>query len=70
MCASTETDVRESASYCTLASGEGLSSGGETSHPMSLKRPFPHPGNALYMMLGNNSSSACSSYIMLRGLLF
>jgi hypothetical protein len=40
--------VRESASDCTLASGEGLGSGGETSHPMSLKRPFPHPGNALY----------------------
>jgi hypothetical protein len=48
MCARTETDVRESASDCTLASGEGLSSGGEMSHPMSLKRPFPHPGNALY----------------------
>jgi hypothetical protein len=50
MCASTETDVRESVSDCTLASGEGLSSGGETSHPMSLKRPCPHPGNALYYM--------------------
>jgi hypothetical protein len=48
MCACTETDVRESASDCTLASGEGLGSGGETSHPMSLKRPFPYPGNALY----------------------
>jgi hypothetical protein len=49
MCASTETDVRESASDCTLASGEGLGSGGETSHQMSLKRPCPHPGNGLYM---------------------
>jgi hypothetical protein len=49
MCASTETDVRESGNDCTLASGEGLGSGGETSHPMSLKRPFPHPGNALYL---------------------
>jgi hypothetical protein len=47
MCASTETDVRESASDCTLASGEGFGSGGETSHPMSLTRPCPHPGNAL-----------------------
>jgi hypothetical protein len=36
MCVSTEIDVRESASDCTLASGEGLDSGGETSHPMSL----------------------------------
>jgi hypothetical protein len=36
MCASTEIDVRESANDCTLASGEGLGSGGETSHPMSL----------------------------------
>jgi hypothetical protein len=43
-----ETDVRESLSNCILASGKGLGSGGETSHPMSLKRPFPHPGNALY----------------------
>jgi hypothetical protein len=31
-----EIDVRESASDCTLASGEGLGSGGETSHPISL----------------------------------
>jgi hypothetical protein len=36
MCASKEIDMRESARDCTLASGEGLSSGGETSHPMSL----------------------------------
>jgi hypothetical protein len=36
MCANTEIDVRESASDCILASDEGLSSGGETSHPMSL----------------------------------
>jgi hypothetical protein len=48
MCASTETDVRESASDCILASGEGFGSRGETSHPMSLKRPCPHPGNGLY----------------------
>jgi hypothetical protein len=31
-----EIDVGESASDCTLASGEGLGSGGETSHPKSL----------------------------------
>jgi hypothetical protein len=48
MCASTEIDVRESASDCTLASGEGFGRGEETSHPLSLKRPFPHPGKALY----------------------
>jgi hypothetical protein len=48
MCASTETDVRESASDCTLASGEGLGRGGETSHPMSLKMLCPHPVNALH----------------------
>jgi hypothetical protein len=36
MCESTEIDVMESASDCTLASGEGLGSGGETSHAMSL----------------------------------
>jgi hypothetical protein len=41
--------VRESASDCTLTTVEGLGSGGETSYPMSLKRPFPHPGNALYI---------------------
>jgi hypothetical protein len=52
MCASTETDMRESASDCTLASGEGFNSGRETSHPMSLKRPCPHPGNALYHTYG------------------
>jgi hypothetical protein len=51
MCASTETDVRESASDCTLASGEGLVSREETSHPMSLKRPCPQPGNGLYLAM-------------------
>jgi hypothetical protein len=30
-----EIDVKESASDCTLASGERLGSGGETLHPMS-----------------------------------
>jgi hypothetical protein len=39
MCACTETDVRESASDCTLASGEGLSSRGETSHPICVESP-------------------------------
>jgi hypothetical protein len=58
MCESTETDLRESASDCTLASGEGLSGGGETSHPISLKRPFPHPGNALYIPLEFNKYEA------------
>jgi hypothetical protein len=32
MCAYTETDVRESANDCTLASGEGHGSCGETFH--------------------------------------
>jgi hypothetical protein len=36
MCVSTEIDVSESTSDCTLASGEGLGSGGDTSHPMPL----------------------------------
>jgi hypothetical protein len=31
--------VRESASDCTLASGEGLGSGGETSHPICFASP-------------------------------
>jgi hypothetical protein len=35
MCACTETDVRESANDCTLASGEGHSSRGETFKPQS-----------------------------------
>jgi hypothetical protein len=48
MCAKTEIDFRESASECNLASGEGLRSGGETSHPMSLEIPFRYPGNALH----------------------
>jgi hypothetical protein len=48
MCASTETDVRESASDCTLASGEGLGSCRETLHPICAASPCPHPLNALY----------------------
>jgi translation initiation factor IF-1 len=39
MCACTETDVRESASDCTLASGEGHGSRGETFHPFCAASP-------------------------------
>jgi hypothetical protein len=39
MCAYTETDVRESANDCTLASGEGHGSRGETLHPIFAARP-------------------------------
>jgi hypothetical protein len=39
MCACTETDVRESANHCTLASGEGHSSRGETFHPLYAASP-------------------------------
>jgi hypothetical protein len=39
MCACTETDVRESANDCTLASGEGLGSGGETLQPIYVASP-------------------------------
>jgi hypothetical protein len=39
MCACTETDVRESANDCILASGEGHGSCGETLHPICSARP-------------------------------
>jgi hypothetical protein len=39
MCACTETDVRESANDCTLASREGHGSRGETFHPICAARP-------------------------------
>jgi hypothetical protein len=48
MCASTETDVRECASDCTLASEEGLGSRGETLHPICAASLCPHPLNTLY----------------------
>jgi hypothetical protein len=69
MCASTETDVRESASDCTFASGKGLGSGGETSHPMSLKRPCPHPGNALYYQIHVElvELKYCNLFLVLEG---
>jgi hypothetical protein len=47
MCACTETDVRESANDCILASGEGHGSRGETLHPICAARPV-------------SSSSECS----------
>jgi hypothetical protein len=68
MCVSTETDVRESANDCILASGEGLGSGGETSHPMSLKRSCPHPGNALYKKVKvKRQSYSCNRPLKLIG---
>jgi hypothetical protein len=39
MCACTETDVRESANDCILASGEGHGSRGETLNPICAARP-------------------------------
>jgi hypothetical protein len=39
MCACTETDVRESANDCILASGEGHGSRGETFHPIYPASP-------------------------------
>jgi hypothetical protein len=39
MCACTETDVRESANDCTLASGEGHGSRGEMFHPFCAASP-------------------------------
>jgi hypothetical protein len=39
MCACTETDVRESANDCTLASGEGHDSRGETYQPLYAAKP-------------------------------
>jgi hypothetical protein len=44
MCACTETDVRESANDCTLASGEGHSSRGETFLPLYAARPVSSSG--------------------------
>jgi hypothetical protein len=63
MCASTETDVRESASDCTLASGEGLGSRGETLHPICAASPCPHPLNALYNMPGHGHYPMCYGYL-------
>jgi hypothetical protein len=40
MCAFTETDVRESANDCTLASEEGHCNLGETLHPICDARPM------------------------------
>jgi hypothetical protein len=40
MCACTETDVRESANNCTLASREGHSSRGETFHLLYIASPI------------------------------
>jgi hypothetical protein len=53
MCACTETDVRESAKDCTLASGEGHDSRGETSLPICVASPCSHPLNALYNIVRN-----------------
>jgi hypothetical protein len=39
MCVWTESDVRESANDCILASGEGHGSRGETLHPICAARP-------------------------------
>jgi hypothetical protein len=39
MCACTETDVRESADDCILASGEGHGSRGETFQPIYVASP-------------------------------
>jgi hypothetical protein len=39
MCVCTETDVRESANDCILASGEGHGSRGETIHPIYVASP-------------------------------
>jgi hypothetical protein len=40
MCACTETDMRESANDCTIASGEGHGSHGEMLHPICNARPM------------------------------
>jgi hypothetical protein len=40
MCACTETDVRESANDCILASGEGHGSRGETFQPIYVASPI------------------------------
>jgi hypothetical protein len=40
MCACTETDVSELANDCTLTSGEGHSSRGETFHPLCTASPI------------------------------
>jgi hypothetical protein len=48
MCVCTETDVRESVNDCTLASGEGHSSRGETFHLLYAASSVPLPLNTLY----------------------
>jgi hypothetical protein len=44
MCAYTETDVRESVNDCTVTSGEGHSSRGETFLPLYAARPVSSYG--------------------------
>jgi hypothetical protein len=59
MCACTETDVRESVNDCTLTSGEGHSSCGETFLPLYAARPVSSPGEltvSLNKTDGNSSS--------------
>jgi hypothetical protein len=54
MCECTETDVRESANDCTLASGEGHGSHGETLHPICAASPVTSSAErTVYMVLRN-----------------
>jgi hypothetical protein len=57
MCACTETDVRESANDCILASGEGHGSRGERCTRSAQQDPCPHPVNALYFVVGKEEKN-------------
>jgi hypothetical protein len=50
MCACTETDVRESANDCTLASGKGTVVAEKRVIRCTLQVQCPHPLNALYVI--------------------
>jgi hypothetical protein len=78
MCACTETDVRESAKYCILASGEGHDSRGETLQPICAARPVssssersvPTNQNYLYKEIKRRLTQRNVRYLSVQNILF
>jgi hypothetical protein len=63
MCACTETDLRESANDCILASGEGHGSRGETLHPICAARPVSSSNErSVYVKLLKNVKKYALSF--------
>jgi hypothetical protein len=68
MCACTETDVRESANDCTLASGEGQGSRGETLHSICAASPVSSSAErTVYLQLNPCSHGPYVTSSMPRG---